>query len=164
MNYEEDIRIDESALDVEWLEQGPLAIRYGRHAVHMAAEVRRLEEVKKTIRSELVLEANKNPSKCLGKDKPNAADIEAYYRDHQRYKDVIEELLEAQEEAEYAEVAKNEICFTRKKALEMLVELHGQQYFAGPTMPRDLTEERALRQRQKRSDAGVAAKMRRQTR
>ena len=32
MNYEKEILIDESALDVEWLEQPRLMMRYTRHA------------------------------------------------------------------------------------------------------------------------------------
>lgn len=31
MNYEKDIRIDETALDLEWLSQAELAIKYGRY-------------------------------------------------------------------------------------------------------------------------------------
>lgn len=161
LNYEKDIDIDESALDVEWLEQGALALKYSRYAAQCANEVRRLEEVKKTIRSELILEANENPKELIGKDKPNASDIEAYYRSHERYQKIVRQLLKAQEEAEFAEAAKNEICFTRKKALEMLVQLHGQQYFAGPRIPRNLTEERE--RRQKRADSGVASKMKRRS-
>lgn len=160
MNYEEDVQIDETALDVEWLEHGALALRYARHAAQCAAEVRRLEEVKKTIRSELILEVNANPE-LIGKKSPNAGDIEAYYRSHPRYQKAVEKVLAAQEEAEFAEVAKNEICFTRKKALEMLVQLHGQQYFAGPRIPRDLAEEREIRQ--KKMNAGIARKMQRRS-
>lgn len=161
MNYEEDVQIDETALDVEWLEHGALALRYARHAAQCAAEVRRLEEVKKTIRSELILEVNANPEELIGKKSPNAGDIEAYYRSHPRYQKAVEKVLAAQEEAEFAEVAKNEICFTRKKALEMLVQLHGQQYFAGPRIPRDLAEEREIRQ--KKMNAGIARKMQRRS-
>ena len=128
MLYEKDIEINPEALDVEWLEQGPLALKYSRYAAQAASEVRRLEEIKKTIRSELILEVNQNPGELIGKDKPNAGDIEAYYRNHERYKEIVQRLLDAQEEAEFAEAAKNEICYTRKKALEMLVRTHGLQY------------------------------------
>jgi hypothetical protein len=165
MDYEKDILIDASALDVEWLEQGPLAVKYAKYAAKAASRVRRLEEEKKTVRSELILEANEDPKGTIGKDKPNAADIEAYYRNHKTYKEVIERLLEAQEDAVFAEIGKNEICFTRKKALEMLVVLHGQQYFAGPSVPRNLTELYAERnqERQKQLNQKVGKAMQRRT-
>lgn len=157
LDYERDVRIDETALDVEWLNQASLALRYARLSSYWNEQVRHLEERKKTVRSELILKANEDPSGLLGKDRPNAADIEAYYRAHADYRAVIEELNEAVAEAEFAALAKDEICYTRKKALENLVILHGQQYFAGPSVPRDLSAEAAARERQRRSNAKVGA-------
>lgn len=159
LDYESDITIDETALDVEWLEQAPLALRYGRHVAAMRRRVNHLDEKKKVTRSELIRKANEDPRECCGKDKPNAADIEAYYRAQPEYQQVVNDLLDAQYELDYAEMAKNEIAFTRKAALENLVRLHGQQYFAGPSVPRDLAKEaRAERQaRQRRVDQGVRA-------
>jgi hypothetical protein len=148
LNYEEDIKIDEKALDVEWIEQSALGLRYGRNLANWHRKVALADERKKTKRSELIIEANKNPEKCCNKKSPNAADIEAYYRNHEEYKEAVKELIDAQYEAEYAEIAKNEICYTRKVALENLVRLHGQMYFAGPSMPRNLTEEWNKKQRE----------------
>lgn len=141
MNYEEDVRIDPDSLDVEWLGQAELGLKYGKHLARLHQIVSLAEEKKKTIRSGLILKANENPEQCCGKEKPNANDIEAYYRNHEDYKAAVAEYLDAQHEAEYAEVAKSEICFTRKAALENLVKLHGQMYFAGPHIPRNLSEE-----------------------
>jgi hypothetical protein len=142
LDYEQDMRIDETALDVEWLEQPQLAVSYGQHVAGLRREVNRLEEQKKIRRSELIQEANEDPKGTVGKDKPNAADIEAYYRRDKGYQEIVDDLLSAQYDLEMAEVAKNEIAFTRKAALENLVRLHGQQYFAGPSVPRDLSKER----------------------
>jgi hypothetical protein len=159
INYEQDMRIDPDNLDVEWLEQAPLAMRYAKHLVHCHAKVRQLEEQKKTIRSELILQVNRDPEKYLDKEKPNAADIEAYYRNHSDYKDVIEELNKALEEAEYAELAKNEVSFTRKAALENLVKLFSAQYFSGPSIPRDLSKEWEKHEKQRNADAETAEAM-----
>jgi len=147
MDYESDIRIDDTALDVEWLEQASLALRYGRHWAIRKRELTKAEERIKVIRAELIAEANSDPVKCCNKEKPNAADIEAYYRNHKRHKEAKEAWVQAQYELDMAEVAKNEFSFTRKAALENLVRLHGQQYFAGPSVPRDLAEQRAARER-----------------
>ena len=159
MNYEEDCNIDETALDVEWLDQGRIAGKWIRHFAYIKKQLRKAEEKKKIIRSELILKANENPEELIGKAKPNAADIEAYYRSHTAYQAAVDELNELMEEVEFTEMAKNEICWTRRQALENLVVLHGQQYFAGPKVPRNLTEEREKRTTV--ANNTVAEKMRR---
>jgi hypothetical protein len=161
MNYEDDMRISESDLDLEWLDQASLAMRYGRLWADAKKDVALAEEQIKIIRSELIHEANDDPVGTCGKDKPNAADIEAYYRNHRKHKKAKEDFIQAQYELDLLEVAKNEICFTRKMALENLVILHGQQYFAGPKVPRDLTLEAQKRAKQKNSNRGVGEKMKR---
>lgn len=162
-DYENDVSLDEDSLDVEWLEQAGLALKYGRHVADLRLEAKQLDERKKVVRSELIKEANAQPEACTGKVKPNAADIEAYYYRHPRYQETVNELLEKQHELELAEVAKNEIAFTRKAALENLVRLHGQQYFAGPSVPRDLSQERQKRAKQKNVDKNVKVGSRRRT-
>lgn len=141
LDFDKDMRIDETALDVEWLNQPRIAMQYCRNFAYLTKVVSRVEEKVKTKRSELINKVNENPVHYCNKPKPNAGDIEAYYRTHPDYKDLKEELINATYEKDMAENAKNEISFTRKKALEYLVILHGQQYFAGPKVPRDLIHE-----------------------
>ena len=159
MNYEKDIKIDPDSLDVEWLGQALLAMKYGRNYAESKKELANAVESIKVVRSELIKEANENPEGCCDKERPNAGDIEAYYRNHRRHKDAKEKIINLQYEMDMAEIAKNEVSFTRKTALENLVKLHGQQYFAGPKVPRDLSWE--VKERQKRSDKGVAGKLKR---
>ena len=139
MNFERDIKIDETSLDTEWLGQAELAIRYGKYWVECKERFTRAEENVKIVTSELILEVNQTPSLVEGK--PTVANIEAYYRTHPRHIEAKEEWITAMTELNTAEIVKNEICFTRKAALEALVQLHGQQYFAGPSVPRNLHEE-----------------------
>jgi len=146
INYDRDIQIDDTALDIEWCDQAELAMKYGRHWVECKNIVSEAEEKVKVVRAELVNRVNSNPMKFCNKEKPNIADIESYYRRHSRHKEAKKELLDAQYELSMAEIAKNEISFTRKVALENLVKLHGQEYFAGPKMPRNLTEERKAKE------------------
>jgi hypothetical protein len=141
IDYERDCKIDYDDLDTEWVEQADLARRYAKHLSHLRSKVRKLEEEKKTIRSEIIDAINRNPEEFTGKTKPNSADIEAAYRRQKKYKEKMNEVLDAQEELDYAELAYQEIAWTKKKALEQLVTLHGQQYFAGPSMPRNLEKE-----------------------
>ncbi len=139
LNYEKDMTIDETALDVEWLvTQGELAGRYNNHYSKCYKEYLLAHEEVKTIRSELIRKANQNPQKCCFKAKPNKEDLEAYYRTHPKYKKAKTRMIDLEYEKNMAEQAKNEINFTRKAALENAVVLLGQNYFAGPRMPRDL--------------------------
>lgn len=141
LDYEHDMIIDESALDVEWLEQAQLAMRYIKNAVQARQQERLAAEKVKTVRSELINEANEDPEGCTGKSKPNAQDIEAYHRNDPRYKEAKEEWIKAAYEADFGELAQKEVSWSRRQALENLVTLHGQQYFAGPKVPRDLSGE-----------------------
>jgi len=148
INYEQDMEIDETALDVEWLNQASLAMKYGKHWSKCRETFTRAEENIKIIRSQLLKDANKNPVACLGKDiKPTAPNIEAYYRDHEDHIEAKEEWIAAQYELNMAEVAKWEISNTRRLALENLVRLHGQQYFAGPSVPHDLADIKELKEK-----------------
>jgi hypothetical protein len=81
-----------------------------------------------------------------------------------KYKEATEEFLQAKYEAKIASGASRAVDH-RKSALENLVKLHGQQYFAGPMVPRDLTHEWKSRQQQLKEeeevDRGVGKSMRR---
>ncbi len=164
INYERDTQLDYDALDVEWWKQADLARRYAKHLKNIKSKVWRLEEKKKTIRSELIDQINRNPKPYTAKDKPNATDIEAAYRRQERYKHVAEELLDKQEELEYAEMVYKEIAYTRKDQLREMVKLWLGEYFAGPSMPRNLTDEiKAFNERKKeqRKEANKAIKLNR---
>jgi hypothetical protein len=142
MNYLNDIRIDENSLDIEWLEQAELAVKYGRYWSKCKEELIRAEEEIKVVRAELIALANSDPDKHLGDGvKPTGPNVESFYRNHKRHKAAKERWIKALTECNDAEIIKNEIAFTRKAALEAMVQLHGQQYFAGPKMPRDLVNE-----------------------
>ncbi len=148
LDYEKDMYIDETFLDVEWLEQSSLAGRYIKNAIHMRKLERRASEVVKTTRSELINNVNQDPQGTTGKSKPNSADIEAHYRRDEEYKKVKDKWIQAEYEASYAEMAQKEISYGRRTSLENLVTLHGDNYFAGPKVPHDLTKAREEKQKQ----------------
>jgi hypothetical protein len=161
IDYADDMYIDETALDVEWLHHEEKAMEYVKNAAYLRKKERQAAEVVKTTRSDLINDVNEDPKGTIGKDKPIAADIEAYYRRHPDYKEAKQDWIDAAYEAEYAEMAKNEFCFGRRKALENLVELHRQQYFAGPRVPRDISEERKKEKETIGKMAGKAKGMKR---
>lgn len=164
LDFQKDMRIDELALDVEWLRQGELAQEYNRYFSKIKRQCEIKHEELKTRRSELIRKATKNPKKCCFTDKkePTKDQIEAYYRTHKDYKAIKSELIDLEHEVRMAELAKNEINFTKKAALENLIELLKQNYFAGPKSPRDLTMERRLaeKERSKRVNKRMTMKKR----
>jgi hypothetical protein len=156
LNYIKDVEINPDDLDIEWLGQAALGRRYGENAALAKRNAALAEERIKVTRAELIREANADPEGTTGKEKPTSADIEAYYRTHPKHKQAKEDHIQAQYEADVAQVAHMEISLSRKAALENLVKLHGQQYFAGPRVPRDLSKEWENRQHQHDNDAAVA--------
>lgn len=157
MNYERDVQIDESSLDVEWLEQASLAIRYGKNWADCKDELARAEENVKVVIAELTLEINQNPEKYLG-DGVKSTDIkvESAVKVHKKYTEAKERYFNAMVELNTAEIAKNEISFTRKAALENLVQLYIAGYFAGPKIPRDLkTEKQNYIEKRKENNARI---------
>jgi hypothetical protein len=114
MNYEKDIIIDETALDLEWLEQAALAIRYGRHWADCQSEVMLAEENVKVVRAELIKMAHEDPDVHLDGAKPTGPVVEAFYRNHSRHKKAKERWIAATHEANMADIARKEISLTRK--------------------------------------------------
>lgn len=160
MDYEKEMEIDCEALEIEWLDQTALAFKYGKHWADCQKKLELAQENIKLIRSDLIKEANEEPNKHLGEGiKATGVIVEAYYRNHQRHKDAKTKIIALQFEANVADIAKSEISFTRKAALEHLVTLHGQQYFAGPSIPRDITWERE--EKKKKANEGIGKKLRR---
>ena len=161
LNYEADVKIEESALDVEWLQQPTLALKYGRHAAHMRKLANLADQRVKVVAAELTRAVAEDPRSHTGKEKPTVGEVEAYVRTHPDHQAAKEAWIEADYEATYAETAHKEISFTRKQALENLVTLHGQNYFAGPSIPRDLSREWEKRSHQRKADAHVASALKR---
>jgi hypothetical protein len=134
MNYEEDIEIDPSALDVESLRQASLFYQYSKTEAEAKHKHQLIWENAKVIRSELILQAAED--KAL----KNAQAVEAYYRSHPKYKKAKEELIQAEYEQNIASAA----CFAmrqRKDMIENLTRLAMADYFARPSEPRDLAGE-----------------------
>ncbi len=150
LNYEIDIIIDETALDVEWLNQATLAMKYSKNWAYWNKKVQQAEEKIKLVRAELIREANIDPDACLGEGvKATGPNIESYYRNHNRHIEAKNEYINATYELHIAESAKKEISVTRKAALTNLVDLYNQNYFIGPIMPRNLSTEVEKRQSSK---------------
>lgn len=160
IDFKNDMKIDEDALDLELQNQARLEAEYIENVSESFKDLRYAQENVKTVRSELIVRANKNPEKCCNKLKPNAADIEAYYRTHKKYKRAKKEAIEAEDRYVVLKDMKDDIHFTRTKSLEGLVELLKQEYFAGPRIPRDLSRANKNWEKNKRIGKNMRRKRR----
>lgn len=143
MNYEEDLDIDPSALDVECITQPNTFMKWGKASARANAIAKRADENVKTIRSQLILKCHQDPEGTLGEGvKMSDPKAEAFYRAQPSYREAVEEKIKA----EYrAEILTNAVfAFHQRKAmLEGLSNLHQQHYCSGPSQPRDLAQEKA---------------------
>lgn len=134
MNYEQDIEIDPSALDVESLRQASLFYQYSKAEADAKHKYNLAWENEKIIRSELTLQA------AGDKELKNAAAVEAFFRAHPKHKEAKIEKMQAEYDMNIASAA----CFAmrqRKDMIENLTRLAMADYFARPSEPRDLVGE-----------------------
>lgn len=145
INYEQDIKIDEQALDLEWLDQPSLMLKYAKHAALMEREMDRAKEELDLVKSELDGSIRKNPEK-YGLEKATDKAIDAAIPQQEEFKEANDAYLEAKFEYKVAKAAVDAFD-QRKTALENLVKLLGQSYFAGPVTPRQIAIEREVKER-----------------
>lgn len=157
MNYETDMMIDETALDVEWLEQASLMMKYARNAAELSRQLDLKKEALDLVKAELDKAIRSKPER-YGIEKITEGAINSTIITHKDYAKANQEMIDARYELDIARSAVRAVD-ARKDALENLVRLHGQQYFAGPKVPRDLSLEVQHRHDQKKSDSIVGKRM-----
>ena len=139
LDPENDLPINVEELDVEWLTQDTVFRKYGNALADANKRVKQAQEEIKTIRSDLVLEANEDPS-CMGKGvKPTGPNIEAYYRTDDNYKKAKKNLFQIEWERDVLDVAKSS-AYGRGFALPELSKLALMGWFASPSQPKELKE------------------------
>ena len=156
MNYENDMIIDETALDVEWVEQSGLMFRYAKHAADCRLVVDQVKERLELTKAKLDKEIRTNPEN-YGIEKLTETVVSNTIITQDSYKKENEALMNAQFELN---VANGDVraMEARKDALENLGRLLGLQYFAGPRLPRDITEEKE--KRRAKLNGSIGAKIR----
>lgn len=161
MDYGQDIIIDEQVLDVEWLNQPQRMGEYcrlaadARRTMDLAAE--NLEFVKATlgraVRADPDKYGVKPGARGITEDGISSAVII-----HEEYKIANHQLIDARHAHEVA-VGAVRAFDQRKSALENLVRLHGQSYFAGPSVPHDLSVERSRRDQEEQRQANARVRL-----
>ncbi len=159
LEYESDIRIDQDALDIEWLEQPSLVFRYSKNLAERKRIVEKLKTEIDLIKADLDKEIRLNPE-AFEIIKLTETTISNTVLQQKEYKNIYRGYIDARYELNIAQAAVDAVEH-RKSALENLVRLFGQQYFAGPKIPRDLGKEWEEKERGKRSNYKVAEKLKR---
>lgn len=153
-NFEEDINIDPDALDVEWLRQSNLYIKYSEALSKARRYLDKLKDKLDVMRSEFDLAIRKDPAKYFGKDfKLTENAVQSKIMSFSEYREVQENILEAKYNVDVLSAAVRSLE-QKKESLENLVKLLGMQYFASPKEPRNLGFEydKTVKQRATRSE------------
>lgn len=153
MNYERDMEIDPSALDVEWLGQPTLMAKYTKHSAEMKRQADMAKERLNLVQAELDSKIRTSPEE-YGIAKVTENSLKAALLQQKEYQDATQEYIDASFEENVAKGVVQAVA-DRRSALENLVRLHGMQYFAGPNIPRDLDKEWESRIKQQSSDGKV---------
>lgn len=139
LNYEQDVSIDETALDVEWLQQANLMYKYVRYQAGTKKAMDEAKERLDFIRAKLEMDIRTNPE-SYGLSKVTESAIASTILLQPEYQEASKKYIEAKYENEVAVAAVRAID-QKKTALENLVKLLNVSYFAGPSAPRDLSLE-----------------------
>lgn len=146
MDYNAMMAIDPDALDVEWLEQPGRFMAVSKHASKLRQDFDRLEEKIGFERAKLVSNVRKHPGRYGfgADDRITEGGINAAVAQDELMRKLEAERIELKYKLDVVQSAVRAMDH-RKGALENLVRLHAQQYFAGPKDPRDLNLEAAKR-------------------
>ena len=157
LDSKRDAKIDEMALDVEWLEQSELMRRYTHQLADLRYEMEKAAKQVELTKSQVYADIRANPQDH-GLTKVTEAVLNSAVIQDDRYQAAVEESLRARRAHDRAAGDVRAISH-RKAALENLVFLHGQSYFAGPQAPRDLSRERqSRRERERASNDAVSSR------
>ncbi|MFA5377446.1 MAG: hypothetical protein WC455_16965 [Dehalococcoidia bacterium] len=137
--WKQDVEINPDALDCEWVKQASL---FGEYCMEQAGARAKLDAVKERLDVKVAglgLKVRSNPA-TYGLDKVTEASVQAVILLDVECAKLREEIAVAQYELEVMSAAVRALD-QKKSALENLVRLQGQNYFAGPSVPRDVGAE-----------------------
>jgi hypothetical protein len=159
LQYEQDLFIDESALDVECLNQPLLMRKYTKELAKAEKEVARLKELLDIESAILDKDVRISPQKHGLVDVKITNDVVAsILTTSTKLKGIRSDIIEAVYEMNMVKGAVDAVR-QRKDMLQELIKLHGQNYFAGPSVPRDLASQRQI----KKEQANTSIKIKRTT-
>jgi len=138
-SYLEDISINPDALDVEWTRQAQTFFKYAELTAKARDKMDRIKETLDVKDAQLGLKIRSNPA-AHGLEKVTEASVQALLLIDKDRMLTSENLASAKYELEIL-IAAVRALDQKKAALENLVRLQGQNYFAGPEAPRNIGKE-----------------------
>jgi hypothetical protein len=156
-NYEKDVTIDPDALDVEWLGQPRLIFKYSKKSAEVQQELSNAKEALELTKATLDKKIRTNPEK-YGIEKITETVVANTIISQDDFKEANQVYQEAQFEVNILRGVMDALN-NKKSALENLVKLHGQNYFAGPSVPRDLSKEWEMKEHDDQVNSGIANKL-----
>jgi len=158
MKYQEDMSIDDTCLDIEILDQPELVLKYTQLCEDAKKEMDEEKEELDLLAAQIDYEVRSDPKKFGIEIKLTETLITNTVKQTEDWQKKNKKYLEVRHT--YG-ILKGAITATdhRKTSLELLVKLYNSNYFAGPSVPRDLNAER--KKKQKKSDELVGSKLKR---
>lgn len=158
MNYEIDITISSDELDLDCLEQPALMLKYTKHLAEMKRQVDEAKEALSITKAEVDRKIREHPESYGIEGKATENAISSAILTEDDYQEASKAYIDANYEANMADGAVKAFE-QRKNMLEALIRLHGQSYFAGPKIPRDLPFEARNREKQKTINQGIKSSL-----
>jgi hypothetical protein len=137
--WKSDVEIDVDALDIQWAKQASLFGEYCMEQAKARASLDALKERLDVKVAGLGLKIRANPAQ-FGLEKITESSVQAVILLDAECAKLREEIAVAQYEFEVMGAAVRALD-QKKSALENLVRLQGQNYFAGPSVPREIGKE-----------------------
>jgi|AntDeeMinimDraft_5_1070356.scaffolds.fasta_scaffold06636_5 hypothetical protein len=163
INYSKLVSIDDQALDIEWLEQSRNMLKVTHMSADRRAEMDKVADALDLEFAVLDKKVRANPEK-YELDKVTDAIVKNAIVREESYIAAKQEYLNAKYEYDLSKGAV-QAMEQKKSALEGLVKLFMNQYFAGPSVPRDLQAEllnkRKEQEQQKTINKGITNKLKR---
>lgn len=154
-DFEGDLKIDPNALDIACLRQPETFYKWAQRSIEARGKADRLKLRQEVLEAELELKCRKDPE-SFGLEKVTEGAITSAVTVHPDLIKAKKKHLAARDDAAMLHEAAQAMEM-KKRMLELLVTLHGQSYFAGPSTPRDLAKVWAAQN--KDSEARVNGKM-----
>jgi hypothetical protein len=138
-DFKERLAINHNALDVEWLQQPMFFYEISCELAEVRQELERAKLAFDVAEAEIAKDVRENPENYGVSKVTNDSVKEAVSSSDRRCKE-LKRLMRKKHEVEVLQAGVSSVE-QRKRALECLVTLHGQQYFSSPKEPRDLNTE-----------------------
>lgn len=132
--------IDHNALDVEWVNHPKVFMEVSSMLVMEKLKLKKLTMRLDVKEADALKEIQEAPENFGFPKKPTIPEVKAAVAVHEDVKAIRKKLIDQEYEVNMLSACVSSLEH-KKRALESLVTLHGQNYFSGPSVARDLEAE-----------------------